>query len=648
MRSTQSPPIPAHAPILRRASRFLALCAGIACFAPAPASAQTMQWFGEWAAAVPAARQLYVSSGLGAAGNPGTLAAPLDTISGALALATTNGWLGTVPVTINVMSGTYTFPGEAFPIALPAHGVSIESYSLAGAPRPIVDASLFPARDTFVFNTLGTPALPDSVLRGLDIRNIAQTANSTEVRIEVPLGGMEPGQRVAPEIRNCIISGGASVGVDIVSTEDVIMEAVVERNEIRFEMSKEPVPAIGVRVTGGTAPSSPVIRSNYIESFQTNVLFTGGGNTNQPRLQANFIQVGEINVSCDSCEPTITGNTIAFAFEPSGAAAGITWTGIAQMTLANNLIWNPAHGAMFTNPPDIVGSLANFLMGDPLRGAWFNYDEDDILATAGLPFVNLGPLTTGPLTPDFVGGGGSGATPVDLHLFPTSGLREMAFIPEHALGFSGFGPLVVFGAPAPIVVRRDHSFDIDFDARISGFGTDVGADEVTAILGPVASSGTRGASIAPTVGSASGSDIDIIGSLLPTPAGTWSTDVDLIGTPGDLVMLISGVGFFDLTTDPAFPGPLLENTAVFQNLLADGSVVPGMLTTASFSLDIVGGSVTVGFALIPASGSVPMNVNFGAVNPAFLEAEAHLQAVFFDPTATLIQTTNRLSLDLNE
>ena len=159
---------------------------------------------------------------------------------------------------------------------------------------------------------------------------------------------------------------------------------------------------------------------------------------------------------------------------------------------------------------------------------------------------------------------------------------------------------------------------------------------------------TRGASLVGRVGSPSGIDLDRLGNLRQTAGGVWSTDVQIFGTSGDLVILMSGVGFNDFITDPMFPGVPLENTAVYQNLLGSGIVLPGMVTASSLSVALGAGSVTVGIATIPPSGVLNMTVNFGAFSMGFREAEAHLQAIVLDPTGTLVQSTNRLPIDLNE
>ncbi|MCP3915941.1 MAG: hypothetical protein GY711_10335 [bacterium] len=638
-------------PLLSRARAGLLLaCATL--LASATAHAQMMQLFGDWVA--PGSAQLFVSTN-GAIGNPGTLAQPLPSITSALQAAVVAGNLGTVPVTINVLPGG-TFgvaQGEVFPITLPAHGVSIEAYGVGAGPLPLVNATGSPTVEVFLFNTIGTPGLPDSVLRGLEVTNIGGIIDTALVRIDVPLGAAPAPQRVAPEIRDCLLLGGTDFGIDVVgapaANAGITLEPVIERNIIEFERGKATAPTAGVHVTGGASPTSPLIRANQIQRYPVNVLLEGGGLSHQARVQANFIQLGATNVRCEDCAPFLVGNTIAFAYAPGLVPIGVDWTVlVTELTLANNLIWNPDQIGLAGDPQDVAGPAAALTAGGRL--SWFNYDQDDALRVM-VPLPNFGP-GLGPPNPDFVGGNvGNGAALTDLHLNPTSQLRELAPAVEAQPSSAAFPNLVLVpGFPGPSVVRRDHAFDGDFDARVSGGALpndliiDIGADEVTD-LGPA---GTRGATLARSVGSAVGVDLDILGNLVTDPAGQWLTEVDVAGTPGDLVILLSGVGFFDFITDPAFPGAMIENTSVYQNILGDATLFPPMLTQTSLAVDLTGGSVTVAVGIIPAGGVLTVPANFGPADPVWFEAEAFLQAIVLDPTGTLIQATNRLPVELNE
>ena len=625
------------------------MAAAFALIASATAAAQAPA-YGDWWAT---GGELYVSP-TGTPAGPGTLAQPFRSISDITSTINLNTL--TAPLTINVLSGSYTAAtGETFPIQLPAHGVSVEAFDLRTGGLPLVDAVNAGAMETILFSTVGNAQLPDSVIRGLDIRNNSAMFNSAELRIDVP-SPAQGAERIAIEVRDCEISGQASVAVDLVGQPGINFECMIERNRIFPRNGKEALAGIGVRVLGSTAPTSPVIRSNQINSFPTNVSFLGGGLANQPRLQANFIQVGGVNVRVQDCAPFVVGNTIAFAFAPGGAR-GLELINVPEMTLAHNLIWNPDHGGMGYDPVDVGPDFSSFQNGDPIRGAWFNMDQDDdvytnVTLTVGLP--NFGPLTG--YTAGFVGlDFGAGAALTDLHLAANSQMRELgATNLEVAPGDPLWSASEVPGLPASIWVRRDHAHDVDFDARVSGLFVDIGADECVDLLAvtPPDVSGTRAATLRPRVGTANTNDLDAIGNLHVDGAGNWATEVEVLGTPGDLVLLISGVGFADTIANPAGVGPAtLVNKALFENILLTSTIYPGMATAASLSTGFDPSNVVIltGGAIVAGPLNIPFS--FGALNPAFLEAEAHLQAVVLTVDAnggTVIQTTNRISLDLNE
>ncbi|MDF1800057.1 MAG: hypothetical protein P1V81_12840 [Planctomycetota bacterium] len=639
----QIPSTPPTPPRLRRALTSACAVTTLACLFGASASAQTMEFFGDWVQ--PTAQEFYVSS-TATAPFLGTLQNPAQTVTQALALPNMN--LGVDPVTINVMDpGPFTAAlGEVYPIMLPAHGISIEAYGANGA-LPTFLAQGSAGSETFFFNTVGNPDLPDSVLRGLELQNDDLNPGvSSVLRIEAMNPTPAEALRVAPEVRDCrIISNGASYGVRIASEPGIELVPVLERNWIDYVQGKESAATAGVWVLGDVSPTSPLIRANEIQHYPTNVLLEGGDLTHQTRLQGNFIQVGGTNVRVDGCAPFVIGNTIAYADDPL-APVGIEWVNVIEMALINNLIWNPTQPGSMIDPIDAQGDPLVFTGGD--RMGWFNYDEDEALFAMGLP-ASFGPILLG-APPGFVGGDlGQNQLLTDLLLTPGSVIIEIGEAGEYLPVTSGapFPSTEVPGAPGPIVVRRDQAHDIDFEPRIVGFLPEMGADEFTGIATAAVVAFGRGASIAPTVGSPFGADLDDLGNLSPA-AGQWLTSVDILGTPGDLVILLSGVGFFDTINDPAFPGIAIENTALHQNFLMDSSVLPGLISTSSIGIDLGAGQANVGFVVIPAGGVASLPVNFGAVNAAFLEGEAHLQGIAFDPALTLVQATNRLTLELNE
>ncbi len=627
-----------HTPRLHSLGRGTAALALLFSFGAATpvVSAQTMEFFGDWIA--PASIELTVSPTPGAGQFPTITAA----------LASVQAQIGTVPITVNVTgSASYSAgQGEAFPIQIPAYGVCIEGFEVVAGALPDLNGAGSGAATLISINSLGNPDLPRSVIRGLQIRADSVVPGSIGVQINVPLGGAAAPQLVAPEVRDCVVTGGGSIGIDIVGTNPGVQLApVIERNIVRWTQGKQATPVAGIRVTGGTSPCSPVVRSNEIDHYATNVLLTGGGLTHQTRLQSNFVELGGINVDIVGCAPWVVHNTIAFAEPSAPTPIGIRWdAGTTAMTLTHNLIWNPAISAAGVNPADVVGPLGIFT--NATRAADLNYDEDDTLtALNGGLFNNFGPVLFGGITPMFVGGD---AFPVannsDLHLSDLSILREFTGTDEVSPAPIAFaGSFSVPGAPAPMVVRRDHAHDIDFDARVNGQGVDMGADEVTLFDGAF----IRGATIAPQTNSLVGIDMDSLGNLRPSPQNTWTTQVVVTGQPGDVVFVFSGVGFLDTVSSPAFPGVDIENRSVFQNLIGSSMFIPGVQSLFTFSLDLTG-SVGLPMAIVDAGGTAVVTVNFGTAQPAFAEAEGHLQALVLDAaTLTFVQSTNRLPIELN-
>ena len=257
------------------------------------ASTATSAWsqseaFGEWEGA---SVEYYVDlPPNGMVGNPGTLAAPVPSITEALALAAANGDLGTVPVTINITDngpGTAYQPiaaggFEVFPITIPAHGVTLEAYSVASANGPLVTALPFGATETILIDAIGNPELPPSTIRGLDLWNSFQVPNSAVVRIDGAPNA--DGGRMAPEIRDCRLTGEPEFGIQILSSAGIQMEPLIERCVV------EPVDPLfgtaGVDIVSDGGMLSPMLRSNELQRFATNVRIAGGGLTNQTELES--------------------------------------------------------------------------------------------------------------------------------------------------------------------------------------------------------------------------------------------------------------------------------------------------------------------------------------------------------------------------
>lgn len=624
-----------------------ALVASGALLAP-DAAAQTS--FGEWITT--GSVEFYVDSSSGSLLNSGlTPSSPLPTIGSALAAAGAS--IGTVPVTINLAETYYgTSTGEAFPITLPAHGVSIEPYAAGGFGSLVVDGFGAMTSDVFVFDTYGNDQLPDSMLRGLLIlADDSAGGDTTAIRIE-PTAAVVPEEgSVEVEIVDCLIYSEADVAIDIVTTDDIAQESVVANNQIFGPWIGEGATTIGVRVTGSgeaiQVPASPVIRTNEIANFTIGVDLRDGGLSHATRMQANAVQASARNLRVDSCAPYVVGNTLAFAFDGGSNAAGMELINVTTMALANNLLWNPQHGGMATDPADVLGSLAAFAPPiDPLRTASFNYDQDDLLTPVGSN--NLGPAT-GPAAPDFLSGNaGMGTAYMDLRLAANSPMRDAGDAGEsRADAANAFRFPVVPGTNFSITVRRDHGFALRGVARINGFSADIGADE-TILTNPAplfAESETRNAALQRDTASAN--PLGFFGALVPDSNGDWLTDVEITGTDGDLVILVSGVTFLD-----ALPPAGAPNFALFDNFLVGSNLFPNALTLSSFGSLGTGlnvGSVIVGSGPI-AGGSLSLPVSFGAFNPNQVEAEAHLQAIVLRPFqgGDMLQTTNRLTVHMEQ
>ncbi len=654
--STNSIPSKMKTILNTRLAKGASLLAISALFGASQAHAQTMEYFGDWVQSGTHVEYYVARAGAGAVpvGYPA-----YTTITGALAQAVTDGNLGVVPVTINVLAapGSYNaFIGEVFPIQLPAHGVSIEAYDVStvnGAPVVLGGNFGGGAQELFLYNSIGNDELPPSVLRGLELRNNSGATNAAEVRVDITLGAPFYGDRIPVEIRDCVIRGAADIGVDLVGDEIASMEVVLERNVIEGASSGPNSADIGVRVSGDEGPCAPIIRSNDIRSFPLNVQIAGGGESNQTRLQSNFIQVGQTNVQIADCAPWIFSNTIAFAFDLGGNAVGLDMGMVTDYTLSHNLIWNPDHGGMNYDPLDVVGLTPP--IGPPSSGFrfnWYNLDEDDLIFStgfAGYTLVSGGIGGTG-FQPDFVGGDfGAGAMVTDLHLNTTSALIDQGIYPEF------FNDRTLWeaendvpGAGWTIYIRTDHAHDRDFDPRIAGMGPEIGADEVLAEFS--ADSPTRAAKLSFDPDASNAADIDAIGNLRPSAAGNWDATIlfqgnlPAGGTP-DTVTLIVGFGFMD--RELATLTPWIENRSLLQNHMFYTTNTPGMSNFTSYSLDLGSGSIILPSQPLDAAGQATWPLSLGPALAGLVEGEVFLQALVVDPTAQFMQASNRLSVDLN-
>ena len=234
-------------------ARFAASALAFGALFQAQATAQ-VQVFGEWEGA--GTIELTVGP-----------AAAFPTITAALAAANAAGLIGAVPVTINVESGVYSLAtGEIFPIVIPAHGVTIEALNIAVGGRPALTAVPGGATELILIGSVGNEELPPSTIRGLSLFNTFQIPNSADIRIDMIFD--EKG-RVAPEIRDCIITGEPSFGVQMVADPGIVLEAVMERNLVT---AIDPFFGVaGIDILGAGGISSPLIRANEVQLYQSNV-----------------------------------------------------------------------------------------------------------------------------------------------------------------------------------------------------------------------------------------------------------------------------------------------------------------------------------------------------------------------------------------
>lgn len=612
--------------------------------------------YGEWYDSGVTSLELYVDhSGFGPGGVPA-----FKSITDALASLPTP---LTVPTTINVLPGSYDVAnGETFPLMLPTHGLTIEPYG-GGWADSVVDTTGANALEAFLYNSQGNQALPDSVLRGLGILHFSSLSGSAVVRVDVPSPAMGE-EEVAVEIRDCVIAGESTYGVDIVGQRGIRQVTVIERNLVTPISTYGGSGIAGIHIQGSDSPMSPVVRSNDINYFLTNVLIERGGLNNQPRIQSNFIQRGEINVDVADAAPFLINNTIAYATATSGAI-GLRLTSAVGAGLFNNMIWNPEIEQYSYNPADVVADAATLtslndvnlaapvLLNEFLRTALNNIDEDDFLynqveLVSGMP--NFGPShPLNPLTPGFVGGdvwpGG------DLHLAASSparsqGLIDVAVFIPNALNFIS----AEVGYPGnTMFVRLDHGHDFDFGARVTGRGLDIGADQCILLEPGAPTSYLREATLAANTGT--GNDIDYYNNVYPDASGDWASEVVVDGIAGDIMLVIFGTGFRDTVADPIGLSPTpFENTSLFENELFSNIAFPGVVTPTSISAGLDSTYMVLVTGGVHAGTPVAVPFNFGPATAALWEAEVQVQgvALTFDGSGNkIVQSTNRMTLELN-
>ena len=581
-----------------------------------PVAHAQLQVFGDWSGSQ--SLDVYVDASAGAGGN-GTLSNPFSSITGALETLETGGLLGVQDVTINVMGiGPYDELGdepEAFPLAIPAHGVAIEAH-FVGADLPRVGPSLgVSVASVIEVDSVGNSSLSPSVVRGLSLWNGYDDVNpNSVVRVDVPASAVT--ERIAPEFRDCVIDGEPFYGVELIGAAGIQNEALFERNVI--EQVDIAFGEAGVRIEGsGGGVMAPLFRANEIFNYQVNVDIDGGGASNQSRFQSNVIRDGGTNVFIGNASPWILSNTIAAATTSSSLpGVGVEWTGPGPIGFMNNLLWNPTG-------PDVVGSLAIFENQPYERQALFNVDQDDRLFGSNLPWVTS-PWPAGGQVDPFVDYSGR-----DFHLVPDSWVEGIGI--STATIFQG--PVLVADVPGlgqPTPIRWDLAWDMDFQGRQQGGGVEVGADAVTQ-----ASAAT--AALTLQFDPLAANPADALGNLRPDPAGNWITDVVIEGQAGDHFVLCATV-VYDEQTDEA--GPLVEDRFSYHH-----SIVPGLGTSFGLPFNYLLPFPTTTFTGSPER----IALNLGAMDPNRVEAEVYLQVLSWGASSqgATSFSSERLVLELN-
>ncbi len=499
----------------------------------------------------------------------GSFAAPFRTITYALGQAAAALSAG-IPVTVNVMPGVYDSAlGEFFPIFFPARGLCLEAH----APGVLIDGQgssevLLCVDPGVASGPAG--ATPSSILQGLEIRNGFAGA---AIRLDLGQFGSQPlATPEAVEIRRCT-TRECMWAIQVNTNEGWRDRHVIEQNRL-----------FGFNVSGGVllinrGESSTLLRANeFIEHEYNLICFNyAAPEASQPRVFSNMLWGAEVQIQTTNCETRIVNNTIAFGRPHSlgQSVFGILIDGSSPqtVTIANNIIWNPA-GTDIQNQSSSVTVVrdTNNVSANPVASEY----------TTNPGFVNSNP------------------TSPDLHLLTTS--------PNVERGVNGY---VVPGNTLTLpsfVVRADlgNEFDLNWP-RMDDFdkngvaAVDVGADEVKVEVidffasGPIDSFGTIHSGGLPAT---------IQLTLTTRPAdrcgvylwSTHSTDpvyqhtfrvrygnflVDF-SNPGDTALIFNGssptgINTWNWTVDPAISG--YESEWYMQGFSVINNVALGDMTT---------------------------------------------------------------------
>jgi hypothetical protein len=650
---------------LLSSSLFVAL-AGLATAAPAAAQ----ELIGKWDPLTLPSTQVHIAlfvspTGSDTAPSLGTVPNdPLRSISAALSLwGSVIGQPGLL-FSINVAPGLYdTTTGESFPLTIPLHGVSIESWTDGTSgpfDRPRLDGNFGP---TILADRVGDPTVPPSVIQGLALR-----FGNPAIDVDPIVVGGEPYEgTVGFEIRGNVITNGPR-GVRLNTPEPLTSLYVVEDNYIGGPLNEilSAVGGVGVQETcRENAAASTLYRSNRIHLFEADLAIDNQGAAVDksyscvPRIFSNFFQLSEFTISITNCDSFFINNTVAFAVNYGGnnLAEGLRVTG-GSIEYHNNILWNPdtAAGSFFfaTTPTDEIFSGVTF----------------PTAPTTNLVFDNGDPA------PNFVSGNavpltGAGGLP-NLHLTPASAAAIGLGTNDRAVDATNVGPVALtvrsFDFPLPSGgtqrVRVDVNLDNDLEPRIADSGSafdgglslvDIGGDEfrdATDIgdgLPPVIEGRVETVARDGTAPASQDEYGNVIAQSASSP--TWQADLFVQGPANSLFVVLVGFGFEDTVIDPVLGGPT-QNLSIYQNLFMDG------LDFGSYALDPnaavtlnIGSGVfdAQGLYTDPITGDPFFRIPFSFTTPLVEEGEVFVQLLVIepDPAGDRFFFTNRKRLELN-
>ncbi len=529
-----------------------------------------------------------------------------------------------IRITINVAPGSYSAStGEVFPLRMPAHGLSLETWAGGSASlldRPRIDAGQSVAIQV---DWIGAESMPATVIQTLEIQN-ASIGILIDPSLVSPQFTAVPVVPLAVEIRQNYIHD-CQQGIELTTVEDSRSTYVIEDNDIGDNSLISGIAIL--EENQGTA--STLYRSNRIQCYEEGIRVTGvSAEDTVPRLFSNFIQIGENLVTIRNCNSFVINNTVAFAMDFTfvSSVSGISLQG-GSCRLANNIIWCPVTtfgtpATDLTNSGAILTSITNLIEDSP------------------------GGLTPGFIISDLH----PGQAAANLHLGSNSMMIAAGTNSEVA------APVVTTRSTqaGTMVVRTDVSVDNDLDGRVflsaveagPTARVDIGGDEFVALQ----SDGDRECRITLPASS----NQDRFGNLIALPISpatptlrTWQANLQLSGPPNASWTLIQGYGYFDQITDPALQVPT-QNGSIYQNLLAGSAF--GIPSLGNVSVDLSGAHYILISGTFNDTGTTTL-ANFDMaknINVSFQETELNLQMITNDPATGRIAASNRIKVEFND